>query len=67
MTYATDSNSIPQKSFSLRGLVNMFAQRRRYTSTLRELGALSDRELKDIGLNRGMLPTVAREAMHVAR
>lgn len=34
-----------------------------YRQTVRELRALSNRELADIGLNRSMIRSVAREAM----
>jgi len=40
-------------------------QRRRvYVQTLRELTALSDRELSDLGLHRLMIPAVARDAAY---
>jgi len=50
----------------LRSMIDRFVQRRaRYTAyrtTLSELNALSDRELSDLGLNRSMLHSVARES-----
>jgi uncharacterized protein YjiS (DUF1127 family) len=40
-------------------------QRRRvYDLTLRELKALSDRDLADLGIHRSMIRTVAREAAY---
>lgn len=40
-------------------------QRRRvYAQTLRELKALSDRDLADLGIHRSMIRTVAREAAY---
>lgn len=32
-----------------------------YTRTLRELSQLSDRELKDLGIQREMIPSIASE------
>jgi len=37
------------------------AQKRTYRNTLKELSQLSDRELCDIGINRGMIHSVAME------
>lgn len=71
MTYASNTDSVSPKSFglasALRGLVARVVGYRRYSATLRQLNALTDRELADIGLNRGALPSVARQSMHVAR
>lgn len=40
-------------------------QRRRvYDQTLRELAALSDRDLADLGLHRSLIRSVAREAAY---
>lgn len=40
-------------------------QRRRvYVQTLRELTALTDRELADLGLHRLMIPAVAKDAAY---
>lgn len=33
-----------------------------YRETLRELDALTDRELEDLGLSRMMIPSIAKEA-----
>jgi uncharacterized protein YjiS (DUF1127 family) len=37
---------------------------RNYKKTLQELNMLTDKELMDIGINRGMIHTVAREAFY---
>lgn len=42
--------------------VQALHRRRVYLQTLQELGALSDRDLADLGLARTDLPMVAREA-----
>ena len=39
-----------------------FAARRRYLATRRELAALSDRDLADLGINRGNIAEVAKDA-----
>ena len=36
----------------------------RYRASIRALSALSERELADIGLNRGEIETVAKHAAH---
>lgn len=36
-----------------------------YRATVNELSALSDKELQDIGMNRGMIHSVAMEAVEV--
>lgn len=38
------------------------ARRRLYRTTLREFGALSDRDLQDLGLHRAQIRDVARQA-----
>ncbi|MFP7571236.1 DUF1127 domain-containing protein [Marivita sp. S2033] len=40
------------------------ARRKMYRTTLRELSALSTRELDDLGLNRSMLTRVAYQAAY---
>ena len=42
------------------------ARRAVYTQTVRELGALSDRDLADIGIGRSDIRRIAREATRVA-
>jgi len=39
-------------------------RRRTYVQTLRELTALSDRDLTDLGIGRAMITSVAREAAY---
>lgn len=39
------------------------ARRRLYNQTVRELDALSDRELADMGLHRSMITEIALESM----
>ncbi len=39
-------------------------QRRVYRLTLRELGALNDRDLADLGIHRAMIDSIAREAAY---
>lgn len=43
------------------------AKRRVYRQTLRELNALSAREMADLGLNRSMIRSVAYEAAYGAK
>lgn len=47
-------------------LLEARARRVLYRRTVRELGALGDRELADLGLNRGMIQSVARDASAAA-
>jgi uncharacterized protein YjiS (DUF1127 family) len=49
---------------SLSNLHRHVQRRRVYAQTLRELTALSDRELSDLGLHRLMIPAVARDAAY---
>lgn len=46
----------------LTNLVRFLQRWRRYNRSLRELSRLTDRELTDIGINRGDIPAVAWEA-----
>lgn len=39
-----------------------YARHKMYTSTYRELAALSNRELSDLGINRTMISSIALEA-----
>ena len=43
-------------------LADRLARHRMYRTTRDELGALSDRDLADLGLHRAMIDAVAREA-----
>ena len=42
-------------------ILTKMSDSRRIRSTIKELNRLSDRELKDIGLHRGMIHTVANQ------
>lgn len=45
--------------------LQLMAQRRRvYLQTLKELNALSDRDLSDLGLHRSMISAVAKDAAY---
>lgn len=44
-----------------------FERRKAYKSTLHELNRLSDAELRDIGINRGMIQSIAMEVYYDAR
>ncbi|MFN3642908.1 MAG: DUF1127 domain-containing protein [Gemmobacter sp.] len=65
MAYATSSRSGSAER-SLRGLIAsvslMLRRRRMYLRTMRELNALSTRELADLGLSRSMITRLALEA-----
>jgi uncharacterized protein YjiS (DUF1127 family) len=40
------------------------AQKAKEKNTIKELSRLSDRELRDIGINRGMIYSIAKESTH---
>ena len=46
------------------GFGAMIQRRRIYDQTLRELGALSDRELSDLGMSLDLGPVGARDALY---
>jgi uncharacterized protein YjiS (DUF1127 family) len=48
----------------LANLKASFARRAVYMQTVRELDALTDRELADLGISRLDVPTLAREAAY---
>ena len=55
-------------SFEIFNKIRKYFQRRRaYKTTLRELSSLSDAELRDIGINRGMIRGIAMEVYYDAR
>ena len=72
MAYANETRRAPELSILSRvaelrsDLVERFAQFRLYRATLNELASLSDRDLADLGLHRGMIADVAREASYKA-
>ena len=47
---------------NLLSLTEKVAVWRRYRTSVRELNALSDRDLQDLGISRGDIETVARQA-----
>ena len=49
-----------------REMSDFFIRRRVYKRTYNELSAMTNRELADIGINRGMIAAVAREAANRA-
>lgn len=49
---------------AIRVVRDMIERRRVYNRTLRELRALSNRELADLGLDRAMITRVAAEAAY---
>jgi len=50
--------------YALENVVKNLRQRRLYRQTIAELGALSDRELNDLGLNRATISAAARNAVY---
>jgi uncharacterized protein YjiS (DUF1127 family) len=52
---------------TFRDLKSMIIRHKAYKQTYRELSGLTDRELNDIGLNRGMIKSIAMEAYLDAR
>ncbi len=59
---AIESSIAHRTAAALRGLFNTLNARRLERRTYRELNALGDRELEDLGLSRSALHAVAREA-----
>lgn len=46
------------------GLTASLERRRVYVQTVRELSALSERDLGDLGISKGMIPSIAHEAAY---
>ena len=44
-------------------LIRNYRYWRRYRDTVSELNRLSNRELNDLGINRGEIPSVARRSL----
>ena len=44
-------------------LIRNYRNWRRYRDTVSELNRLSNRELNDLGINRGEIPSVARKSL----
>ena len=74
MAYAHDTHrtahaegSLWQRVLDLRSdLAERVAKYRLYRATLNELASLTDRDLTDLGLHRGMIDDVARQAAYKA-
>jgi uncharacterized protein YjiS (DUF1127 family) len=71
MTFATQSGhsvattSIRQRLSGLTmGLGRRWAQERVYRRTIRELSAMSDRDLTDIGIRRANIHTIAQQVAY---
>ena len=67
MTYINTVNTIEidladRISRNLSGLFASFKRARLERQTVRELSALSNRDLDDLGINRSMIKSVARQA-----
>lgn len=61
---AGNATVLDRVSAVFRSVQGAMERRRLYTQTMRELGALSDRELADLGLNAATIAEVAREAAY---
>ena len=48
----------------LKSVKTSFSRRQKYQTTLRELNALTDRELSDLGIHRSLIATIAHEAAY---
>jgi uncharacterized protein YjiS (DUF1127 family) len=72
MAYITTTRA-PSASFFARlvalksALTSMLNQRQIYLTTLRELNALSDRDLADLGLHRALIRDIAYQAAYGAK
>lgn len=72
MAYATEQTPRSQSGLTGRfatvaaGLREHLARRRLFKETFRELAALSNRELGDLGLNRSMIRRIAWQAAYEA-
>lgn len=69
MAYITTTRALPLGKTGradgwLNALRGVFARRALYNRTVRELSALSSRELADLGLSRSMITRVANEAAY---
>lgn len=65
--YAADGTSIRQRLSDLAaGLGQRRAQHQAYRSTVRELTAMSNRDLTDIGVHPADIRTIARQAAYGA-
>lgn len=69
MAYANSSRAVSvsladRLAATMTVLRSALQRRRIYDQTLRELKALSDRDLADLGIHRAMIRNVAREAAY---
>ncbi len=72
MTFVNDIRGFEASLMSrlaspLRSLAEAHEKRRQFNRTMRELQALDDRALMDLGLGRGDIPAVAYEAAYGRR
>ena len=68
MAYATYTEARQTNGFAgfVAQLKQKLERRKVYTATVRELSALSNRELADLGLHRSQIRALAREAAYGA-
>jgi uncharacterized protein YjiS (DUF1127 family) len=69
MTFINDVRSFERSTVErlvdgYKSLVKRAAQNREYRITVRELSALTTRELNDLGVNRSMITTIAADAAY---
>ncbi|PYE82536.1 DUF1127 domain-containing protein [Pseudoroseicyclus aestuarii] len=70
MAYATDTRTLGTPTFGQRvsavraTLADRAAKNKVYRTTMVELGALSDRDLADLGIARSMIKGIAYEAAY---
>jgi uncharacterized protein YjiS (DUF1127 family) len=69
MAYAVNTHVAPANIFArgaeiLANVADYVERRRMYTKTVRELSALSNRELADLGLSRSMIRSIALDAVN---
>jgi uncharacterized protein YjiS (DUF1127 family) len=59
------SNWLDFKSFNFsnpfKGIMKSYTAYKKYNQTVNELSSLSDKELSDIGIHRGMIRSIANE------
>ncbi|WP_376874142.1 DUF1127 domain-containing protein [Albirhodobacter sp. R86504] len=63
-TQLVDAGIIARISAAMATLSDAFQRRRVYRQTLRELNALTSRELADLGMHRSMITRVAMDAAY---
>ena len=59
---AQPANEVRGSVMSLQSVAQKITEWRRYRTSVRELSLLSDRELADLGINRGDIVAVCRKA-----